>query len=53
LIAPGYDLACQFGLGAIDALHAATAAAFGAEFVSAERPTKPIYQAYANVSSIY
>ena len=53
LIAPGYDLACQFGLGAVDALHVAAATAYGAELVSAERPTKPIYQAYANVSSIY
>ena len=53
LIAPGYDLACQFGLGAVDALHVAAAAAYGAELVSAERTTKPIYQAYSNVSSIY
>lgn len=45
LIAPGYELACRFGLGAMDALHVATAVKHGAKFVSAERPTKPIYQA--------
>lgn len=53
LIAPAYDLACQFGLGALDALHIAAAAAHGAELVCAERPTKPIYLAYQNVTSIY
>ena len=53
LIAWGYDLACLFGLGAVDALQVAAAAAYGAELVSAERTTKPIYYAYSNVSSIY
>ena len=53
IIQPAYDLACQHGLGAIDALHLAAAISAGAEFVSAEKPTKPIYSAYASASSIY
>src|SRR5260370_42376379 len=53
LIQPAYDLASKFGLGALDALHVAAAAAHNAELVSAERPTKPIYRAYPNVTSIY
>jgi hypothetical protein len=52
LLAPAYAMACQFGLGALDALHIAAAASVGAEFVSAERQTKPLYRAYNNVSSI-
>jgi hypothetical protein len=48
-----YPLAEQYGLGAMDALHVAAAAHINAEFVSAERPTKPIYQAYSNAVSIY
>lgn len=50
---PAFDLACRYGLGAIDALHLAAAISAGAEFVSAEKPTKPIYSAYTNASSIY
>ncbi|MGB9179594.1 MAG: PIN domain-containing protein [Pyrinomonadaceae bacterium] len=53
MIAPAYSIACQYGLGALDALHIAAADSFGAEFVSAERPTKPIYRAYSNITSIY
>jgi hypothetical protein len=53
LIAPAYSIACQFGLGALDALHVATADSFSAELVSAEKLTKPIYRAYSNISSIY
>ncbi|HKR00065.1 MAG TPA: PIN domain-containing protein [Pyrinomonadaceae bacterium] len=53
IIQSAYDLACQHGLGAIDALHLAAARAARAEFVSAERPTKPIYSAYPNAVSIY
>lgn len=53
IVQPAYDLACQYGLGAIDALHLAAAIAAGAEFVSAEKPTKPIYSAYASAASIY
>lgn len=53
LIAPALALASQHGLGALDALHICAADQFGAEFVSAEKPTKPIYRAYSNISSIY
>ena len=53
LIAPAYSVACQYGLGALDALHIAAADHLKAEFVSAERYTKPIYRAYANITSIY
>lgn len=53
LLAPAFADACQHGLGALDALHLAAAASLGAEFVSAERPTKPLYRAYSNISSIY
>ncbi|MDX6446006.1 MAG: hypothetical protein QOH71_3080 [Blastocatellia bacterium] len=53
LITPAYDLASQFGLGALDALHVATATKHKAELVSAEKPTKPIYRAYPNATSIY
>lgn len=53
LVPPAIELASQFGLGAIDALHICAARYFGAEFVSVEKPTKPIYRAYANSVSIY
>ena len=53
LIAPALALASQHGLGALDALHICAADRLGAEFVSAEKPTKPIYRAYSNISSIY
>ncbi|HXM46704.1 MAG TPA: hypothetical protein VN956_02470 [Pyrinomonadaceae bacterium] len=53
LITPAYDLASRFELGALDALHVATAATHNAELVCAEKPTKPIYRAYPNVTSIY
>jgi predicted nucleic acid-binding protein len=53
LLAPAYDLACLFGLGALDALHLAAAAAHDAEFVSAEKPSKPIYRSYSKSTSIY
>jgi len=53
LIQPALDLACQYGLGALDALHLAAAISLNAEFVSAVRPTKPLYQAYQNALSIY
>lgn len=53
LIKPAYDLACRHGLGAVDALHLAAASATKAEFVSAEKPTKSIYSAYAGSVSIY
>jgi predicted nucleic acid-binding protein len=53
LVMPAYNLACQYGLGAIDALHIVAAASINAEFVSAEKPTKPIYRAYSNITSVY
>lgn len=53
VIQPAYDLACQHGLGAVDALHIAAAIAADAEFISAEKPTKPLYGAYSNTASIY
>lgn len=53
LLQPALDLACQYGLGAMDALHLAAAMSLNAEFISAERPTKPLYQAYQNTLSIY
>lgn len=53
LIKPALDLACLYGLGVIDALHLAAAMSLNAEFVSAERPTKPLYQAYQNTLTIY
>jgi predicted nucleic acid-binding protein len=53
LIKPAYELACRYGLGALDALHVAAAQQADAEFVSGEKTTKPIYTAYARVSTIY
>ena len=53
LLTPAYEIGCQFGVSALDALHLAAAGMFAAEFVSAEKPTKPIYRAYKNISSIY
>jgi predicted nucleic acid-binding protein len=53
IIQPAYYLACQYGLGAVDALQLAAAVAAGAEFVSAEKSTKPIYAAYAGAVSIH
>lgn len=48
-----FQLACQHALGALDALHLAAANYANAEFVSAEKPTKPLYRAYAKAVSIY
>jgi predicted nucleic acid-binding protein len=53
IIQSAHNLACEHGLGAIDALHLAAAIAAGAEFVSAEKPTKPVYSAYTGAFSIY
>ncbi len=53
LISPALDLASAYGLGALDALHLCAAKHFDAEFISAERPTKPIYKAYPKIASIY
>ncbi len=53
LILPSLELACEFGLSALDALHLMATKHLDAEFISAKKPTKPIYRAYANISSIY
>jgi len=53
IIKSAYTLACQHGLGALDALHVTAAERAGAELVSAEKPTKPLYRAYTLASSIY
>jgi hypothetical protein len=53
LIQPAPGLACRHGLGGMDALHLAAAISVQAEFISAERPTKPLYGAYLNTFSIY
>jgi predicted nucleic acid-binding protein len=53
LIPQALELACDHGLGALDALHLCAAMHFDAEFISAEKPTKPLYRAYSNISSIY
>jgi len=40
-----YKLACQYGLGAMDALHLALALHVGAkEFVTTEKPTHPLFR---------
>lgn len=53
LIQPAIDMTCLYGLNGMDALHLAAAISINAEFVSAERTSKPIYAAYANIFSIY
>jgi hypothetical protein len=53
LIQPAIDLAGQYALGAMDALHLVAAITAQAEFISAEKPTKPLYLAYQNALSIY
>lgn len=53
IIQPALTLACQYGIGGMDALHLAAAIAANAEFISAEKPTKPIYQAYNRALTIY
>ena len=53
LIQPAIELACQHGLGGMDALQVVAAIQDKAELISAEKPSKPIYTAYGNVSSVY
>jgi predicted nucleic acid-binding protein len=53
LLGPAYEIGSQYAVGVIDALHIAAAKQLGDEFISAERPTKPVYRAYQNISSIY
>jgi predicted nucleic acid-binding protein len=41
----GYNIGCQYGLAAMDALHIAAALSIGAEeFLTTEKPTKPMFQ---------
>ncbi len=41
----GYNIACKYGLSAMDALHIAAAISVGAEeFIITEKPTKPMYR---------
>ncbi len=42
LLERAFELACQYGLGAMDALHVAAAEDADAELVTAEKPTKPM-----------
>jgi predicted nucleic acid-binding protein len=45
LVQDAYQIACDFGLAALDALHIAAALSVGAEeFVTTERETKPMYR---------
>lgn len=45
VIHDGYDIACKYGLAAMDALHIAAAILVGAEeFITTEKPTKPMYR---------
>ncbi|MBD2415662.1 nuclease [Nostoc calcicola FACHB-389] len=49
VIQDAYNIACQYGLAAMDALHIAAALSVGAEeFVTTEKKTKPMFR----VSSI-
>ena len=48
------DLAREHGLGAVDALHVAAAEAKGAELVTTERPTQPMFRVTTlSVTSIH
>lgn len=45
VIQDGYNIACEYGLAAMDALHIAAAISVGAEeFITTEKPTKPMYR---------
>jgi len=44
LSARALDLACRYGLGAMDALHVAAAESADAELITAEKPTKPMFR---------
>ena len=45
VIQDGYNIACKYGLAAMDALHIAAAISVGAEeFITTEKPTKPMYR---------
>lgn len=53
LFGPAARLIEQHCLQLIDALHLAAAISFKAEFVTAEKPTKPFFAAYSKVATIY
>ncbi|MGL6341533.1 MAG: type II toxin-antitoxin system VapC family toxin [Waterburya sp.] len=45
VIQDGYNIACEYGLAAMDALHIAAAISVGAEeFITTEKPNKPMYR---------
>ena len=45
VIQDGHEIACKYGLAAMDALHIAAAILVGAEeFITTEKPTKPMYR---------
>lgn len=45
VIQDGHNIACKYGLAAMDALHIAAAISVGAEeFITTEKPTKPMYR---------
>ena len=49
VVKDAYDIGCQYGLAAMDALHIAAALSLEAsEFITTEKPTKPMFR----VSSI-
>ena len=55
LLNEAFDLACQFGLNAVDALHVAAALRAKAdELITAERPTSPLSRVRGvQITSIY
>ena len=54
IIQDAYQIGCQYGLAAMDALHLAAALSIGAEeFITTEKPTKPMFRVSGiNVISI-
>lgn len=53
LIEPAFKLMTKYPLAGMDALHLAAAMEARAEFVSAEKPGKPFFQAYRKSFSIH
>jgi predicted nucleic acid-binding protein len=53
LLPAAFQISSEDCVGVLDALHIAAAQQFDAEFISAERTTKPIYRASGNISTIY
>lgn len=53
LFDPAAALIAKYQLPLLDALHLAAAISLKAEFVTAEKPTKPFFAAYQKVASIY